>query len=234
MPFASNNGCGGGAFFDLTPTGNLSINGFTINTSVTSGTAVAVTIYYKTNTYVGSELVAGDWTMHQSVSATSAGQDAATTVTINPLPLNGGQLYGIFVSYTGARYTELAGPTNFSNADLSVTLGTGACGVFTSTVNANRGFNGSVLYNATCATPRTPVKAVINTSGNTTWTGDISSAWETPGNWSCGVVPDLNTDVLIPQNATVIISTAAEVKSILVDPTASVTVKSGNSLKVTQ
>lgn len=31
----------------------------------------------------------------------------------------------------------------------------------------------------------------------TNWTGTASTAWETPGNWSCGAVPDANTDVYI-------------------------------------
>lgn len=29
------------------------------------------------------------------------------------------------------------------------------------------------------------------------WTGAISTAWETTGNWSCGAIPDANTDVYI-------------------------------------
>lgn len=29
------------------------------------------------------------------------------------------------------------------------------------------------------------------------WTGTVSTAWETAGNWSCGAVPDANTDVYI-------------------------------------
>lgn len=29
------------------------------------------------------------------------------------------------------------------------------------------------------------------------WTGAVSTAWETTGNWSCGAVPDANTDVYI-------------------------------------
>ena len=30
-----------------------------------------------------------------------------------------------------------------------------------------------------------------------TWNGSVSTAWETPGNWNCGIVPDTNTDVII-------------------------------------
>jgi hypothetical protein len=32
-----------------------------------------------------------------------------------------------------------------------------------------------------------------------TWTGAISTAWENTANWSCGAIPDANTDVYIPQ-----------------------------------
>lgn len=31
-----------------------------------------------------------------------------------------------------------------------------------------------------------------------TWSGTSSAAWETPANWSCGTVPDANTDTYIP------------------------------------
>lgn len=29
------------------------------------------------------------------------------------------------------------------------------------------------------------------------WVGTVGTAWETPGNWSCGAVPDANTDIYI-------------------------------------
>lgn len=34
-----------------------------------------------------------------------------------------------------------------------------------------------------------------------TWTGILSSAWENPANWSCGVLPDSTMDVVISPNA---------------------------------
>ena len=30
-----------------------------------------------------------------------------------------------------------------------------------------------------------------------TWTGTVDNSWENPGNWSCGELPDANTDVII-------------------------------------
>ena len=35
-----------------------------------------------------------------------------------------------------------------------------------------------------------------------TWTGAVNTDWFTTGNWSCGVVPDAYTDVVIPQDVT--------------------------------
>ncbi len=34
-----------------------------------------------------------------------------------------------------------------------------------------------------------------------TWKGTINSAWENPYNWSCGLIPDTKTDVIIPNTA---------------------------------
>lgn len=56
-----------------------------------------------------------------------------------------------------------------------------------------------------------------------TWTGEISSAWETPGNWSCGKVPDNTMDVII-NSGTVILNSNATVKSLLLSPGVSFTV----------
>lgn len=36
------------------------------------------------------------------------------------------------------------------------------------------------------------------------WTGAVSTAWEVPGNWSCGTVPDSNTDVVINAGTVVV------------------------------
>jgi hypothetical protein len=30
-----------------------------------------------------------------------------------------------------------------------------------------------------------------------TWEGTVSTAWENAANWSCGSLPDMNTDVII-------------------------------------
>jgi hypothetical protein len=64
-----------------------------------------------------------------------------------------------------------------------------------------------------------------------TWTGAISSAWENPGNWSCGSVPDLNTDVVI-QGGTIVISTSTTIRSLNISTGANLTINPGVILTI--
>ncbi|MCW3091168.1 MAG: acid phosphatase [Ferruginibacter sp.] len=45
------------------------------------------------------------------------------------------------------------------------------------------------------------------------WTGAVSSLWENPSNWSCGSLPDVNTDVIIHTNGSVILNSTVSVRS---------------------
>ena len=61
------------------------------------------------------------------------------------------------------------------------------------------------------------------------WTGAVSSSWENPGNWSCGSVPDSNTDVII-SNGAVVVSSNTSVRSLTVDPGVIFTINPGYNL----
>jgi Leucine-rich repeat (LRR) protein len=65
-----------------------------------------------------------------------------------------------------------------------------------------------------------------------TWTGAVDSSWEKPANWSCGSVPDANTDVII-NNGTIVLNSNTTVRSLLVNPDASFTIAPGFNLIVT-
>ncbi len=65
-----------------------------------------------------------------------------------------------------------------------------------------------------------------------TWTGAINSDWNTAGNWSCGTVPDANTDVFI-NFGTVIISSNTSVRSLTIKPPGSLSVAPGIIFTVT-
>jgi hypothetical protein len=65
-----------------------------------------------------------------------------------------------------------------------------------------------------------------------TWTGAVDYTWENPGNWSCGSLPDANTDVIISSGA-VGVNSNVSVRSIQVSPGVLFTVNPGNTLTVT-
>lgn len=63
------------------------------------------------------------------------------------------------------------------------------------------------------------------------WTGAVSTAWENPANWNCGVVPDANTDVII-NGASVVLNSTATIRSLTLQGGAAVTVTTGHVLTV--
>ncbi len=73
------------------------------------------------------------------------------------------------------------------------------------------------------------------TCNSDNWTGAVSAAWENPANWSCGVVPDLNTvvDIAAPAPHYPTVSSMASCKSLTVAPGVSVQIASGFKLNVT-
>jgi len=63
------------------------------------------------------------------------------------------------------------------------------------------------------------------------WTGAINTAWENAGNWSCGTLPDANTDVII-NSGTVIVNSNATIRNLSLAPAVNITVNSGFKLTV--
>ena len=63
------------------------------------------------------------------------------------------------------------------------------------------------------------------------WTGAINTAWENAGNWSCGSLPDANTDVII-NSGTVIVNSNATIRNLSLAPAVNITVNSGFKLTV--
>lgn len=66
------------------------------------------------------------------------------------------------------------------------------------------------------------------------WNGTFSTAWENVSNWTCGVLPDEYTDVII--NSAIsrypVVNSSASCRSIKALPNSTIRVTTGNSLKV--
>lgn len=65
----------------------------------------------------------------------------------------------------------------------------------------------------------------------TKWTGAVDHNWGNAGNWSCGAVPDMFTDILIGTGE-VVIQSDAEARSVRVINGATLTVNEGATLRV--
>lgn len=60
---------------------------------------------------------------------------------------------------------------------------------------------------------------------------NAGTAWENPANWSCGTVPDINTDALINIGSAVV-NANSSCRSVQVKPAATLTVNAGNFLTI--
>ncbi|MFM7078585.1 MAG: hypothetical protein ACKOYC_02215, partial [Bacteroidota bacterium] len=157
-PIAGGNGCSGGNMFNVIPNSPLSITSFTAN--LTNAGTQTVSIYYKTGSYVGSQINAAAWTLHETVTVSGAGLNLPTVVNLSsPLNLQAGTTYGLYFN-ANVQYTNNTGLVTASNSDLTVQLGEGLCGFFASNI-ANRTWNGSISYTVGCESARIPVVATI-------------------------------------------------------------------------
>jgi hypothetical protein len=64
------------------------------------------------------------------------------------------------------------------------------------------------------------------------WTGAVSTAWENPANWSCSILPNVNTDVVIPPGSEVIANTNNTIRSLTVGSGATYTVNPPNNITI--
>ena len=63
----------------------------------------------------------------------------------------------------------------------------------------------------------------VSLTFSNTWTGMTDHTWENPANWNCGILPDANTDVIIP-SGTVILNSNTTIRSINLYPGVNFTV----------
>jgi hypothetical protein len=117
----------------------------------------------------------------------------------------------------------------------------------TDSVHFNNISNGGVYSGATTNTLQitnpassmygSQYRAVVDASNSNTrtlrfsnyWTGASSSAWENVANWSCGKIPDANTDVII-NSGIVTVGSNQTIRSLFLAPSVNLTVNPGFKL----
>ena len=67
-----------------------------------------------------------------------------------------------------------------------------------------------------------------------TWLGTVSNAWENPLNWSCGQLPDLNTDVIVNGGTpfALELNSSVNIRSLRIPSSANIKINTGNTLTI--
>lgn len=131
--------------------------------------------------------------------------------------------------------------------------GVGSCSSCAATTSTNPtapvGFKGTVmsychlrsgiginLANGFGPLPQAVIRNTVNNAScalyENKWTGAVNTAWENPGNWGCGIIPNATTDVTIPTGLVnyPVVNSAAVCRRIKQQPSTTVLVKTGFSL----
>ena len=104
----------------------------------------------------------------------------------------------------------------------------GISGVSLSLKNAPSSWNG---YQYRCVT-NVGTSVVYTLKFTDKWIGAVDAAWENPANWSCGAIPDANTEVII-NSGTVVLNSNVIVRSLSIKPGVNFTINNGFTLTVT-
>lgn len=150
--FATNNNgnVGGAVYFDVTSTTNLYLADLDVNTIVAAGTPITIDVYRRIGTHVGNEGSIAGWTPWSAGHGVSAGLDLPSTLHLNDMiPLAASTTYGIAIVARNFehRYTNGTGTNqSYSDANLTITLGTATNVPFTAPVFSPRVANVNFKY----------------------------------------------------------------------------------------
>jgi len=118
--------------------------------------------------------------------------------------------------------------TNLSNAAPYSTVTTNTLNL-TAPATALYGYKYRCVVNGNMFSQTFTLKFASN------WTGAVSTAWETAGNWSCGAIPDANTDVYINvgQPRYPLVNSTRSVRSVLIQNGTTLEIAANQNLTVT-
>jgi hypothetical protein len=157
-----------GSFFDLTSSADLEITGFAAYSLAANsgqpGDPFTFQIWVKSGSYVGSEEVAGDWTLLDTINGTDTDDSTMEDLVLSqPYLLESGETMGfaIFATVGGYQWYDTCGRSDTYNEGpltLDIIGIRGARDGFNSSDNC-RSFAGMVNY-GTVATPAIPSLSV--------------------------------------------------------------------------
>jgi len=136
----------------------------------------------------------------------------------------------VFTAQLSSELGSFTSPTTVGTLVSTATMGTISVTIPSNSVPGS-GYRIRVVSNDPFITGSSSSAFTINSTN--TWTGSVNSAWENAGNWSCGLVPNANTDVVI-NSGTVVVSSIAVCKSLNISAAVNITVNAGFALTIIQ
>ena len=200
------------------------------------------------STYTNSSLANGNTvscvlTSNATCTTGNPATSNTVTMTVNPvLPVSVTISASVNPVCSGVSVTFTATPANGgSSPAYQWQLNGSNAGTNSATYVTSSLVNGDVVScvltsNAVCTSgnPATSNPVTITITATGTWLGTTSTDWNVPGNWSCNTVPDITTNIQIPNvtNKPVISSGATgTAKNIVIASGSSLTV-TGNTLQI--
>ncbi|MEZ4874781.1 MAG: proprotein convertase P-domain-containing protein [Flavobacteriaceae bacterium] len=161
--FNRNNGgsFGGAVYFDVT-VGPADIIVTDLETNTQETGAMTMDVYTLVGTYVGNQQNPAPWTLMATGSGTGAGLNNPSMLALdNDIILTANTTYGFALvmdashghDYSGLGTNPAPGSTSYSNADLSLSLGSANNTPFSSAPFSPRIWNGSLIYQTYTTVP---------------------------------------------------------------------------------
>jgi hypothetical protein len=206
----------------------ITINGvgFTGTTAVTFGGTAASSFIVVSDSVITAVIGSGAF---GAVAVTTA-LGTTTKTGFNYMLCSGGINSSLVADVLGGTYQwQVNSGADFSNIE----DGTNYTGSSASILLLNNIPSSWYGYQYRCFINSNTYSSTFTLKFTDTWTGaGGTSAWENVANWSCGSLPDANTDVII-NNGNVVVSSNATVRSLAISPDASFTATAPFNVTIT-
>jgi hypothetical protein len=156
--FASDNWYAGNMFdVEVVGSSSIFINSFDINIEASNNSTCTIRVYYKEDTYVGSQATSGDWTLVSEIpNVVPQGANSPTHISTDNIILEAGNTYGFYITvtdYPSANMLYTNGSNVYNNEDIEIRTGYGINSPDFSGFNDQRSWNGTIYYSTAPLVP---------------------------------------------------------------------------------